>query len=69
MLVVEGMKSESQEKLSPFIRKRLTFLRHNLGDQKIGVEIYRTVFKTYILRRKIYLKHIQNQGTPIMIPK
>ena len=34
----------------------------------MGVEIYRKLFTTLILKRKTYLKHIKNQGTLVMVP-
>ena len=49
ILVVERIKSESQEKLIPLTRKRLEIMKFkNLGAQKFGVEIYTWQYLNHI---------------------
>ena len=55
------MKSASRKKIE-------IYETHNLGDQKLEVEIYRTLFTTLIMKRKTYLKYIKIQGIPTMFP-
>ena len=41
----------------------------NLEDENSGGELYGTVFKTLILKRKIYLNRIWIQGIQICVPR
>ena len=50
-----GSNIEGPKMKSVYPQKDEIYETLNLGDQKFGVEIYRTLFTTLILKRKTYL--------------
>ena len=62
-MIVGKMKCITQNPYNHSKRANSEIWNSNLGYQKSRGEIYGTVFKTHILKRKLYLKQIFSQGT------
>ena len=57
-----------KSKIKSVHQKKIEIHETRNCETKVRVEIYRTLFAKLIVKRKMYLKHIQNQGAQITVP-